>query len=96
MTSETITRASPERVLEEARRFFTAEDSISPATILDESGSHVTLGTFRNRLAVAAFLDPEGRGTRVRVGTLRRHDSVGKFLRYIETADAVGGGDYSK
>ena len=86
MISETTTRLAPDRVLQEARRFFTAEDSVSAATIVDESERHLTLATFRSRLAISAWPDTDGLGTRVRVSTLRRQDSVGKFLRWLEAA----------
>lgn len=94
MTNETITRLSPGQVLEEAKRFFTAEDALSPAALLEESESHVTMGMFRSRLAISATPDPAGKGTRVRISTLRHHDAVGKFLAWIESLppeDVAGG-----
>lgn len=85
MITETTTRLSPDAVLAQARRFFTEEDALHAATVVDESDRHLTLATFRSRLAISAW--PEGEGTRVRVSTLRRHDSVGKFLLSLESTD---------
>jgi hypothetical protein len=93
MTSETITSLSPQQVLEEAKDFFTGEGSVYPSTLVDESASHVTMSTFRSRLAISAYPDPAGKGTKVRVSTLRRHDSVGKFLSLIESANPEQGMD---
>lgn len=84
MITETTTRLAPEQVLDEARRFFTAEDSVFAATVVDESDRHVTVATFRSRLAISAWEDEGVDGTRVRVGTLRRQDAVGKFLAWLE------------
>jgi len=84
MTSEVMTRLAPSEVIREAKRFFTDEDSVCAAALVDESESHVTLSTFRSRLAVSAVAEPEG--TRVRVSTLRPDESVGKFLFHIRTA----------
>lgn len=89
MITETTTRLAPEQVLEEARRFFTAEDALSAATVVDESDRHVTLATFRSRLAISAWADDDGE-TRVRVSTLRRQDAVGKFLSWLQTAGSGG------
>ena len=89
MITETTTELAPHRVLAEARRFFTEEDALSAATIVDESDRHVTLATFRSRLAISAWREPEGTGTRVRVSTLRRHDAVGKFLSWLESESAT-------
>jgi len=88
MITETRTRLTPERVLSEARRFFTDEDAIAQASVVDESDRHVTLATFRSRLAISAWPEESGDMTRVRVSTLRRQEAVGKFLSWIET---VGG-----
>ncbi len=85
MISETTTALAPEQVLLEARRFFTDEDSISAATIVDESDRHLTLATFRSRIAISAWSD-EGETTRVRVSTLRGQDAVGRFLSMIRSA----------
>lgn len=87
MITETTTRLAPREVLDGARRFFTAEDSLSAANVVDESERHVTVATFRSRLAISAWDDSELGRTRVRVSTLRRHDSVGKFLSWVAAAD---------
>jgi hypothetical protein len=85
MITETTTSLSAEQVLEEARRFFTDEDSVYAATVVDESDRHLTVATFRSRLAISAWPDEESSLTRVRVSTLRRQDAVGKFLAWLET-----------
>ena len=90
MIRDTTTRLAPEQVLNGARRFFTAEDSLSAATVVDESDRHVTVATFRSRLAISAWTDEEGGETRVRVSTLRRQDAVGRFLSWLETVDPAG------
>ena len=91
MITETLTDLAPERVIEDARRFFTDEGALHSATIVDESDTHLTLGMFRSRLAITAFPDgsEEGR-TRVRVSTLRSNDAVGKFLAFIRTGGTEG------
>lgn len=84
---------SPERTIDAARRFFTDSDAVHPATIVEEGDNHLTVATFRSRLAISAFPDPEGQGTRVRVSTLRRNDAVGKLLTLLangEAGDDVG------
>lgn len=86
MTLETTTDIDPETVLEAAREFFTGEDSVYTASLEEESDTHLTLGTFRNKIAVSAFPDPEGEApTRVRVSTLRVDESIGKFMTWIRT-----------
>lgn len=96
MITETVSALSPERVIEEAKRFFTAEQAVLPAQVVDEGDRHLTVGTFRSRVAVSAFPDPEGAGTRVRVSTLRSNDAVGKLVALLATASdaapAAGGG----
>ena len=87
MITETTTRLAPEQVLEGARRFFTAHDSLAAATVVDESERHVTLATFRSRLAITAWTEDGAGETRVRVSTLRRDDSVGKFLSWLRTQE---------
>jgi len=87
MITETTTRLAPEQVLDGARRFFTAEDSLSAANIVSESDRHLTVATFRSRLAISAWEDQGLGKTRVRVSTLRRQDAVGKFLSWLTTAD---------
>lgn len=86
MTSETTTELPPSRVLELAREFFTGPDAVYRASVSEESDSHVTFATFRSRIAVAAFPDPEGEApTRVRVSTLREYKIADKFLTYLRT-----------
>jgi hypothetical protein len=85
MITETTTRLTPEQVLDGARRFFTAEGSLSAANVVSESDRHVTVATFRSRLAISAWEDEALGETRVRVSTLRRQDSVGKFLYWLTT-----------
>ena len=87
MISETLTAMSPERTIEEAKRFFTDSDATLPATIVEQGGNHLTVATFRSRLAISAFPDPDGRGTRVRISTLRRNDAVGKLLTLLATGE---------
>ena len=87
MITETTTRLTPEQVLDGARRFFTAEGSQSAANVVSESDRHVTVATFRSRLAISAWEDEALGETRVRVSTLRRQDSVGKFLSWLTAAD---------
>ena len=87
MITETTTRLAPEQVLEGARQFFTASDSLAAATVVDESDRHVTLATFRSRLAITAWVDEGSSDTQVRVSTLRRSDAVGKFLAWLRTQE---------
>ncbi|MFQ5529156.1 MAG: hypothetical protein ACE5FP_02290 [Gemmatimonadota bacterium] len=92
MITETVTDLPPERVIEEARQFFTDEGALHSATIVEESETHLTLGMFRSRLAISAFRDAaEPNRTRVRVSTLRRNDAVGKFMAFIHTGGNTGG-----
>ena len=88
MISETLTAMSPERTIEVAKRFFTDSGAMLPATIVEQGDHHLTVSTFRSRLAISAFPDPDGRGTRVRVSTLRRNDAVGKLLTLLATKEA--------
>jgi len=91
MITETLTDLAPERVIEDARRFFTDEGALHSATIVDESATHLTLGMFRSRLAITAFPDSVERGrTRVRVSTLRGNDAVGKFIAFVRTGGTEG------
>jgi hypothetical protein len=87
MITETSTRLAPQDVLAGARRFFTRENALSAANVVDESDRHVTVATFRSRLAISAWKDEEAGETRVRVSTLRRQDSVGQFLSWLSTAE---------
>lgn len=87
MTSEATTELPPGEVLELARRFFTGSDAVHEASISEESDSHITFATFRSRLVVAAFPDPDDAdATRVRVSTLREYAVVDRFLTYLESA----------
>ena len=86
MITETTTMLAPAQVLDGARWFFTGEDSVFAATVVDESDRHVTVANFRSRLAISAWEDEAVDATRVRVSTLRRQDAVGKFLSWVETA----------
>ena len=89
MIRETTTTLPAAAVLEEAKTFFMSDLSVYSAWLEDESETHVTFSTFRSRIAVSAFPDPEGEApTRVRVSTLRVDEAVGKFLTHIETADS--------
>lgn len=89
MTSETVTDLSPDDVLDLARDFFTGRDAVYEASISGESDTHVSFATFRSRIVVAAFPDPEGEGrTRARVSTLREYAVADRFLTYLETHDA--------
>lgn len=91
MTRETTTSLSPREVLEEAKKFFTDDLSVNSAWLEEESDTHVTFGTFRSRVAVSAFPDPEGEApTRVRLSTLRVDEAVGKFLTHIRTLTTPG------
>lgn len=86
MTRETTTSLPPERVLEEAKQFFTSDLSVYTASVEEESESHVAFSGFRSRFAVSAFPDPRGQApTRVRVSTLRVDEAIGKFLTHIRT-----------
>lgn len=87
MITETTSRLEPEQVLEAAKHFFADSDSVSASNIVDESDRHVTLATFRSRLAISAWEDEDLGRTRVRVSTLRRNDAVGKFLTWVRTAE---------
>lgn len=91
MTLETTTEIAPEKVLAKAREFFTGDESVYSAWLENESDTHLTFGTFRSKIAVSAFPDPEGDApTRVRVSTLRVDDSIGKFMTYIRTLSPEG------
>lgn len=86
MTSEAITDLSPSRVLELAREFFTGPEAVKAASVSEESDRHVTFATFRSRIVVAAFPDPEEEApTRVRVSTLRDYAAADRFLTSIRT-----------
>lgn len=87
MTEETTTELTPAEVLDEARSFFTGEGAVASASIEEESDRHIVFNTFRSRITVAAFPDPEGEApTRVRASTLREDATVAKFITYVRTA----------
>lgn len=91
MTREITTSLSPREVLEEAKRFFMSSLSVYSAWLEEESETHCTFSTFRSRIAVSAFPDPEGEApTRVRVSTLRVDEALDKFLTHVRTLDAPG------
>jgi hypothetical protein len=92
MISETLTTLDPQAAIEQAKRFFTDADSPLPATVVEEDEASLTVETFRSRVAVSAFEDPDGRGTRVRVSTLRRNDALGKLLTLLATGEATATG----
>jgi len=84
MTKEVTTQLSPSEVVRSAKRFFTDENAVCPAWPEEEGEGHLTLATFRSRIAISAYPDPTGAPlTKVRVSTLRPDESVGKFLAYI-------------
>lgn len=86
MTNEATTDLSPARVLEMARDFFTGPDAVQAASVSEESERHVTFATFRSRIVVAAFPDPEEEApTRVRVSTLREYAAADRFLTWLRT-----------
>lgn len=89
MINETVTSLDPEAAIEQAKRFFTDASSPLPATVVEEGAGNLTVATFRSRVAVSAFPDPNGHGTRVRISTLRRTDAVGKLLTLLATSEAV-------
>lgn len=85
MISETVTALEPDAAIDVALGFFTDPGSPLPATVVEQGDGHLTVETFRSTVAVSAFPDPGGRGTRVRVSTLRRNDAVGKLLTLLST-----------
>ncbi len=86
MTSEATTDLSPSDVLGMAREFFTGPEAVQAASISEESDRHVTFATFRSRIVVSAFPDPEGEApTRVRVSTLREYAAADRFLTWLGT-----------
>lgn len=89
MISETLTALHPHAVIEQAKQFFTDANSPLPATVVEEGETSLTVETFRSTVAVSAFEDPDGRGTRVRVSTLRRNDALGKLLTLLATGEAA-------
>lgn len=86
MTNEATTQLSPGRVLQMAREFFTGPGAVEDASVSEESDRHVTFATFRSRIVVSAFPDPEQEGaTRVRVSTLRDYAAADRFLTWLRT-----------
>lgn len=91
MTTEITTRVPPAEVLEAVKRFFGGRKPFHDAWLENESEGHLSFGTFRGNIAVAAFPDPEGEApTRVRVSTLREEGAVPRLLTYLRTLDASG------
>lgn len=89
MTTETTTSLTPPDVLEAVKRFFMGEDAYHTAWLERESETHLSFGTFRGNIAVAAFPDPEQEGrTKVRVSTLREEHAVPRLMTYLRTLDA--------
>lgn len=88
MTTETTTTLPPTEVLEAVREFFMGGDAYHEAWLERESESHLSFGTFRGNLAVAAFPDPAGEApTRIRITTLREEGVVPRLLTYLQTLD---------
>ena len=85
MIREVTTKLEPAAVLDRARQFFSEAGSIYSASLAEESESHLTFTTFRSRLAIAAYPDPDGHETRVRVSTLRPDAAVGKLLAFVRS-----------
>ncbi len=91
MTTETTTTLTPEEVLSEVRSFFMGAESLHAAWLETESDTHISFGTFRGNLAVAAFPDPlDEAPTRVRISTLREESAVGRLVTYLRAREAAG------
>jgi hypothetical protein len=91
MTREITTELSPESVLKAVRSFFMGQGALHSAWLETESETHLSFGTFRGNLAVAAFPDPTGEApTRVRVSTLREEGAVPRLLTYLGTLELAG------
>lgn len=89
MTIETTTTLAPEEALALARKFFAGSGGPSSASISEQSEMHVVFATFRSRIAVSAFPDPQREGqTRVRASTLREEEAARKFITYVRTAES--------
>lgn len=89
MTFETTSSLSPGEVLAAARRYLAGGDGLPPAWLENESEGHLSFGTFRGNIAVAAFPDPSGEApTRIRVTTLRDEGVVSRLMTYLGTLDA--------
>lgn len=88
MTVEITSELSPAEVLEAAKSFFSGEEAYHSAWLETESESHLSFGTFRGNLAVAAFPDPEGEApTRIRISTLREEGAVPRLVTYLGSLD---------
>ncbi len=88
MISETLTALSPERTIDEAKTVLHGlECNASRRRSWTRGSNYLTVAIFRSRLAISAFPDRDGRGTRVRVSTLRRNDAVGKLLTLLATGE---------
>lgn len=93
MTIETTTPLAPEEVLALARGYFAEAGGPSSASISGESEMHVAFSTFRSRIVVAAFPDPDREDrTRVRASTLREEEAARKFITYVRTAPSAEAG----
>lgn len=91
MTFETTSTLSPADVLAAAKRFFTGADALHSAWLENETEDHLSFGTFRGNIAVAAFPDPSGEArTRIRVTTLREEEAVPRLVTYLRTLDSPG------
>ena len=78
----------PREVLEAVKRFLMDEGLFHPPWLESESDTHLTFGTFRGNLAVAAFPDPKGEApTRVRITTLREEGIVPPLVTYLRTLE---------
>lgn len=89
MTVETTSTLPPADVLAAAKRFFTGDEPFYSAWLESESDTHLSVGTFRGTIAVAAFPDPRGEApTRVRVSTLREEGAVPRLVTYLASLDS--------
>ena len=82
MTREILVSLSPEEVLNAAKTFFISAESGYSGTLVEEGENFARFQTFRGNLAVNA--SPEDGATRVRVSTLRYHESIAKFLLRLQ------------
>jgi len=86
MTREVTTPLTPEEAVRRAKEFFCGDQAVVSASLEEESDRHAVFNTFRSRIVVAAFPDPEREGTtRVRASTLREDGVVGRLLTYLRT-----------
>ncbi len=90
MTTEISSDLTPQEVLEATREFFMGPDAVHSAWLEGESAAHLSFGTFRGNLAVAAFPDPEAGGaTRVRITTLRDEGAVPRLVTHLRILEAA-------